>query len=262
MSLQNGYGIKQLTRLLPAGVAAPSSWLTANGYSRQLVRRYVLSGWLQSLGHGVYARSGHAVDWEGVLLGLHRLAGRPCHVGGLSALNRQGLAHFLPLGGEQQIHVMSVRKPPAWVISLALKPELNFDARQLFLDEARDMGLVELSTGIRDWMLPMSGPERAVMELLNDVGPHGHSFDHAAHLFEGLTVLRPGLVNDLLVACRSIKVRRLFLFLADHFSYPWAKRLETAALDLGRGNRQVVKGGRLDKRYRITVPESFGAESL
>ena len=83
------------------------------------------------------------------------------------------------------------------------------------------MGLVELSTGIRDWMLPMSGPERAVMELLNDVGPRGHSFDHAAHLFEGLTVLRPGLVN-----------------------------------------RQVVKGGRLDKRYRITVPESFGAESL
>lgn len=261
MSLQNGYGIKQLTRLLPESVAAPSSWLTANGYSRQLVRRYVLSGWLQSLGHGVYARSGHAVDWEGVLLGLHRLAGRPCHVGGLSALNRQGLAHFLPLGGEQQIHVMSVRKPPAWVTSLALKPELNFDTRQLFPDEARDMGLVELSTGIRDWMLPMSGPERAVMELLNDVGPRGHSFDHAAHLFEGLTVLRPGLVNDLLVACRSIKVRRIFLFLADHFSYPWAKRLETSALDLGRGNRQVVKGGRLDKRYRITVPESFGAKS-
>lgn len=262
MSLHNGSRIKQLTRLLPEGVAAPSNWLSANGYSRQLVRKYVLSGWLKSLGHGAFARSGQAVGWEGVLLGLHRLAGRPCHVGGMSALNRQGLAHFLPLGGEQQIHVMSIRKPPAWVKSLALTPGLNFDTRRLFPDEARDTGLVQLPTGIRDWMLPMAGPERAVMELLNDVGPHGHSFDHAAHLFEGLTVLRPGVVNDLLAACRSIKVRRIFLFLADHFNYPWANRLETAALDLGRGNRQVVKGGRLDKRYRITVPESFGAEPL
>lgn len=45
MGLQNGIGIKQLTGLLPEGVAAPSGWLAANGYSRQLVRKYVLSGW-------------------------------------------------------------------------------------------------------------------------------------------------------------------------------------------------------------------------
>ena len=262
MSLQNGIGIKQLTCLLPEGVAAPSSWLTANGYSRQLVRKYVLSGWLQAMGRGVYARSGQSVSWKGVLLGLHRLAGRPCHVGGISALNRQGLAHFLPLGGEPQIHVMSTRKPPAWVKSATLEPELLFNTRRLFLDSTRNKGLVQLSTGIRDWVLPMSGPERAVIEVLNDVGPHGHSFDHAAQLFEGATVLQPGIVNDLLSACRSIKVKRIFLFLASHFNYPWVKKLETAALDLGRGNRQVVKGGRLDKRYRITVPESFGAEPL
>ena len=262
MSLQNRYGIKQLTRLLPEGVAAPSSWLTANGYSRQLVRRYVLSGWLQSLGHGAYARSGQAVGWEGVLLGLHRLAGRTCHVGGLSALERHGFAHFLPLGGEQKIHVMSMRRPPAWVKSVALQTELHFDTRRLFSDDTGEMGLVELSTSIRDWALSMSGPERAIMELLSDVGPNDHSFEHAAHVFEGMTVLRPGVVNDLLAECRSIKVRRIFLFLADHFDYPWVKRLETTALDLGSGNRQVVKGGRLDKHYRITVPEGFNAGPL
>ncbi len=75
-------------------------------------------------------------------------------------------------------------------------------------------------------------------------------------------MLKPGVVNDLLAACRSIKVKRIFLFLAVHFDYPWAKRLKTADLDLGRGNRQVVKGGRLDKRFLITVPERFGAESF
>ncbi len=262
MGLQNKQNIKNLTRILPVGVAAPSNWLTASGYSRQLLRKYVISGWLERVGHGAYARPGQTVGWEGVLLGLHRLAGRACHIGGLSALKRLGLAHFLPLGGEQKIHVMSTRKPPAWLKSVALAPELHFDTRRLFSDGASDLGLVELATGIRDWMLPMSGRERAILELLNDVGPNDHSFQHAAHVFEGMTVLRPGMVNDLLSDCRSIKVRRIFLFLADHFKYPWAKRLQTTALDLGRGNRQVVKGGRLDKRYRITVPERFGAEPL
>ena len=261
MGLQKDIGIKQLTGLLPEGVAAPSNWLAAKGYSRQLVRKYVLSGWLTPLGHGVYARAGQPVEWEGVLLGLQRLGDMPCHVGGLAALNRQGAAHFLPLGGERHIRVVSARKPPAWVRSVSLNTALVFDTRRLFDNQEKTTAMVTLSTGIRDWTLPMAGPEMAIMEMLNDVNDQP-GFTHAAQVFEGLTVLRPGVVNELLSACRSIKVKRLFLFLAAHFSYPWANRLETAGLDLGKGNRQIVKGGRLDKRFFITVPEDFGAESF
>lgn len=250
-----------MTRLLPEGVAAPSGWLAAKGYSRQLVRKYVLGGWLSPLGRGVYARAGQPVGWEGVLLGLQRLGNMPCHVGGLAALNRQGAAHFLPLGGERRIHVMSARKPPAWVRSLNLKPTLIFDTRHLFNDQAVATAVVPLSTGIRDWTLPMAGTEMAIMEMLNDVSDR-QSFEHAAQVLEGLTVLRPSVINALLAACRSIKVKRLFLFLAAHFGYPWTKRLETAGLNLGSGNRQIVTGGRLDKRFLITVPEDFGAEPL
>ena len=259
MGLQNDTGINQLIQLLPAGVAAPSGWLVANGYSRQLVRKYVLSGWLTPLGHGAYARTGQPVGWEGVLLGLQLLGNVPCHVGGITALNRQGAAHFLPLGGEEQIRVMSTRKPPKWVRSVNLASTLVFDTRRLFNDEAMETALVPLSTGIRDWTLVMAGVEMAIMEMLNDVKDR-HSFDHAAHVLEGLTVLRPVVINSLLTACRSIKVKRLFLFLAAHFDYPWAKRLETSGLDLGSGNRQIVKGGRLDKSFLITVPKDFGAE--
>lgn len=262
MSLQNNVGIKKLTRLLPEGVAAPSVWLAANGYSRQLVRKYVLSDWLKSLSHGAYARPGQNIGWEGVLLGLQRLAGIPCHVGGISALGRQGLSHFLPLGGEQRIHVMSSRKPPAWVKAIELEQELIFDTRRLFSESAREVGLTTWSTRIRDWTLPMAGRERAIMELLNDLEGGTYGFDHAAQIFEGLTVMRPGVVNDLLAACRSIKVKRVFLFLATHFNYPWVKKLEMTDLALGSGNRQVVKGGRLDKQFLITVPENFGAEQL
>ena len=152
--------------------------------------------------------------------------------------------------------------PPAWVKAIELEEELIFDTRHLFLEDTREVGLTSWPTRIRNWTLPMAGPERATMEMLNDVKGGAYGFDHAAEIFEGLTVLRPGVINDLLAACRSIKVKRIFLFLANHFSYPWAKRLETANVDLGRGNRQIVKGGRLDKQFLITVPENFGAEQL
>jgi hypothetical protein len=260
MGLQNDTGINRLTHLLPESVAAPSSWLAANGYSRQLVRKYVLGGWLTPLGHGVYARAGQPVAWEGVLLGLQRLGNVPCHVAGLAALNRQGAAHFLPLGGEQHIQVVSAHKPPAWVRSLNLSPNLVFDTRRLFEGEAVAAAEVKLATGIRDWTLPMAGMEMAIMEMLEDVDDR-QTFEHAAQVFEGLTVLRPGVIIVLLAACRSVKVKRLFLFFAEHFGYPWASRLETTGLDLGKGNRQIVKGGHLDKRFLITVPEDFGAES-
>ena len=41
----------------------------------------------------------------------------------------------------------------------------------------------------------------------------------------------------------------------------WLKKLPAAEtldeLGLGRGNRMLVKGGRLDAKYKITVPEDM-----
>ena len=93
------------------------------------------------------------------------------------------------------------------------------------------------------------------MEVLYDVQDDEHSFTHALELFEGLTSLRPKLVNTLLQHCRSIKVKRLFLFMANKFSYPWIARIEKNSLQLGSGKRVIVKGGKLDKHYLITVPK-------
>lgn len=72
----------------------------------------------------------------------------------------------------------------------------------------------------RDGTLPMVGAEMAIMEMLNDISDP-QSFAHAAQVFEGLTVLRPDVINALLAACGSIKVKRLFLLLAAHFGFPW-----------------------------------------
>ena len=77
--------------------------------------------------------------------------------------------------------------------------------------------------------------------------------------FESLTTLRPKMLAALLRSCRKIKVKRLFFVFADRHDHPWRKRLDPAEFNLGRGDRALVKGGRIHPRYRIVVPEEFVA---
>lgn len=254
--------LKPLLKDLPEGVIVPSAWLSERGISPQLVRKYVASGWLTALAHGAYAR--HAalpVDWQGVVLALQRLAQQPIHVGGLSALNLHGLAHYLPLGGESRIHLWShgrgLARLPAWVSAISLSQQFVFHRQQVFVPALAREGLAQLPTRVRDWTLTVTAPERAILEVLSLVDENPASFTHAAELFEGLPALRPALVQSLLEGCRSIKVKRLFLFLVTRQDLPWSRKLKIDRITLGHGKRLVTRGGRLDVRFSITVPEQF-----
>jgi hypothetical protein len=77
----------------------------------------------------------------------------------------------------------------------------------------------------------------------------------------GLTSLRPDVINALLGASVSIKVKRLLLFLADRHDYPCFSKVTWRQLDLGSGKRAITKGGVLDKQFMITVPEHYRGQS-
>ena len=72
---------------------------------------------------------------------------------------------------------------------------------------------------------------------------------------EGLATLSPRRLQKLLEACQSVKVKRLFLFLAERHNHAWFKRLDVSGVDLGAGKRALVDHGRYDAKYRITVPD-------
>ncbi len=255
--------LNRLLKDLPEGVAVPSAWLSERGISPQLVRKYVTSGWLTALAHGAYSRQVSPVNWQGVVIALQRLAQQPIHVGGLSALNLQGLAHYLPLGGESRIHLWNhgrgFTRLPAWVLAISLSQQFVFHRQRLFDAAVVGEGLARLPTRVRDWTLTASSPERAILEVLSLVGNTSASFTHAAELFEGLPALRPALVQSLLEGCASIKVKRLFFFLATRQDAPWSRKLKVERVALGYGKRQVTRGGRLNVRFSITFPEQFSA---
>ena len=74
---------------------------------------------------------------------------------------------------------------------------------------------------------------------------------------ENLTTLRPRLVTALLDACSSIRVKRLFLYLATKANHGWLTRVNVTSLKLGNGDRSIAKGGVYDEQFRITVPKAL-----
>jgi len=75
---------------------------------------------------------------------------------------------------------------------------------------------------------------------------------------EGLPNLSPRRLQTLLEDCRSVKVKRLFFWFAERHNHAWMGKIDRSRIDLGRGKRLLVRGGKLDPKYNITVPETLG----
>jgi hypothetical protein len=115
-----------------------------------------------------------------------------------------------------------------------------------------DLGIGEHRDG--DLIIKISGPERATLEFLQALKLSGTEYEHANLVFEGLGTLRAEVVQSLLEQCTSVKVKRLFLHLAEKHNHAWFKSLDLSKVSLGSGKRVLIAGGRLDPKYLITVP--------
>ncbi|MGH8680832.1 MAG: type IV toxin-antitoxin system AbiEi family antitoxin domain-containing protein [Burkholderiales bacterium] len=273
--------LNRLQALLPEGFFAPTSWLVARGYPRSLLAWYVRQGWLASPARGVYRRPGPPARWQYVVASLQMLMGLPLHVGGRTALVHRGLGHYARLGGPEPILLYGPSRLPSWVNKLGVAeqfvarpgtlfslPRVRRDAEGRILDEQgrpassallEQAGLTHFSWEAWPWDLFYASEERAILEVLGDV-PTRESVYEADALMQGLVNLRPRRLMTLLKACRSVKVKRLFLALAERRRHAWLKRLTTSELDLGTGKRALVKGGKLDPKYLITLPADLDAQ--
>ena len=271
----NSSKLARLQTELPPGLLASTSWLGARGYYRQLLDHYVTAGWLHSPARGVYRRPGPALKWQQVVSSLQNVLGLPVHVGGLSALEIEGHVHFLPLSNTAVLHLYSQVPLPSWLGKLELPDRFVVHKSHLF-DEplsvakqsgvtaskpvpramALSIGLKQIAWGEYDSPLAYSTVERAILEFLDEV-PKRELLSHANLLMQGLRTLSPRRLADLLRRCRSIKVKRLFLALAERNRLPWLDELNLDAFDLGKGKRVLVPGGKLHPKYLITLPENL-----
>lgn len=211
--------IKRVQTDLPRGAPFGLAALERLGVSAKLAAYYAQSGWLERLGQGVYAFPGDELDAHGAIKLLQeRVTG--LHVAGRSALALQAVRHNLAAREQLVLWGDDRYALPTWFTS-------RFSARYVSarLFDWPDEALAEqslttppgLSEGLR-----VSVPERAVLEMLYEVGTH-QSLEEAHNLFDGLRNLRKDMLVRLLTCCTSVKGVRLFL--------TWARETKVVDVD-------------------------------
>jgi hypothetical protein len=229
-----------------------TKWLLQQGYSNQLLKKYCDNGWISKVGQGAYTKFHFRASWVGAIYALIHDLQLPVHLGGPTALELQGMGHNITFNFEQGSFYLfnnsrTKRNLPRWFRE-------NFQNHiyaqyHLFKHEQN------LETqSIENLKLLVSSPEQAALELLA-LTPHAFDYEHAAHLIENLHFLRPELLQKLLQECTTIKVKRLFLYLAEKYQLPCFAHLKINQLDLGKGKRVIGLGGEYISTYQISVPK-------
>lgn len=252
MTTNNEKKLQKLLDLHLPQTILTASWLEQKGISRDLQKHYRKSGWLETAGTGAFKRPNDQVSWQGGLYAMQSQGKLHVHAGALTALGLQGYAHYLRLGGET-VFLFSPQKTslPAWFRNHDWGQAVHHTKTAIL---PPDLALTDFQVG--QFSIKIATPERAFLECLH-LSPETVDLVECYQVMEGLTTLRPKVLQSLLEQCGSIKVKRLFLYMATKASHDWVKRLDSTKFDLGTGARTIGKGGVYVSQFELTIPEEL-----
>jgi len=253
MTIHKENKINHLLQCWPQGTVATPYWLEQQGISRQLQAHYHKSQWIETIGTGAFKRTGNVIDWKSGLYAIQKQLELPVHAGGLTAVALQGSAHYVRFKENIQLFGSGNSKSPLpkWFRTYKWGEEVKF-YRTGFLPEA--IGLKEYED--KTFSITISTLERAILECLY-LAPQYMDLVECYHIMEGLAGLRPDLLQELLEACASVKVKRLFLYMAKKANHSWLQYLDIKSVDVGKGKRSLVKNGVYNSKYAITLPREL-----
>ena len=251
MNIYKGNKLNQLLQYWHPGGLLFSSWLKKNGYSPQLMQQYRKSGWFSMLTKGVMYRTGDKLSSFAVISSFNTQMNKTFYVGAHSALELSGFSHYVPMGKS----VLMIRYPiqddiPIWMMNIDFEYELKFFSTKTFLKPQ----LTTFNKG--DFKILMSLPEQAFLECLL-LAPKQYAYIDLFYIMEQLTTLRAEVVQLLLENTDNIKVKRLFLFMAEKANHEWFGRLDRSRIQLGAGKRQLTDKGVYLPEYMITIPKEL-----
>lgn len=244
--------LNSLLRSQPSGVVLASSWLVQQGYSLDLQKQYKKSQWFNSIGSGALIRHEDQVDYLGGVYALQTQLGLSAHPAGKTAVSLQGKTHYLEIASKKaRLFVSRGENVPLWFKKFDWGLAIDLTSTSFL---PADLGLVDVEH--KNFIVKVSNPARAVMECLYSV-PKSQPLLEVYELMEGLNNLRPRSVQALLEECTSVKVKRLFLYLAEKAGHEWFDFINLDNIDLGSGKRAIVDGGVYVSKYQITVPKEL-----
>jgi hypothetical protein len=188
------------------------------------------------LARGVFSRPNDTLALHPTLIQLQRRIGG-LHVGGKSALDWYGVRQYL---SQQQpnlnLYGWDAARLPDWFTE---RFPAEYHRKRLF-DEQPNALLHAGPFEQRSGAPTVSAPERALLEVLSDVGVR-QPLQEARELAESTYSLRADVLRELLQHCTSIKTVRLCLRLGRELSLPWAAKLDPAQLPTGSDRAWVSR---------------------
>lgn len=205
------------------------------GISADLAVHYARAGWLQRLAKGVYSRPGESLQLYPSLVVLQRqVAG--LHVGGKTALEWYGVRQYVSQQSVLHLYGWVAARLPEWFVQ---RFRSEYHRKRLFKEKPEQMLGVGRFENRNNAPL-VSTPERALLELLDEVGVR-QPLQEAREIAEGMYNLRAEVLMDLLKLCTSVKTVRLCLTLARELSLPWADKLDSEILPKGSARPWISK---------------------
>ncbi len=252
MAIERDSKINRLFLDWSAGAVYLNSYLKKRGISDQLLSQYKKSKWVKSIGTGAVARYNDDVSLVSAVSTLQTQADMSVHFGCKTALSLLGRSHYLELGVQKAILFgRNNKKLPVWFQNYSWETEWEYHTTDFL---PYDMGLTEIK--VDNFTIKISSAARAIMECLY-LATDKQDLVECYQIMESLNNLRPDSVQELLEQCSSVKVKRLFMYMADKTGHSWVKYLNLNKIDLGSGKRSIVKNGAYVKKYMITVPRKL-----
>jgi hypothetical protein len=238
---------RQALASLPRGAPLSTRLLQEQGLSAKQVVRLAEGGWLRRLGRGVYLLPGDELNRDAALAWLGtQVPG--LHVAGKTALGWRGVRHNLAFKERLVLWGDVPTTLPDWFTDVF---PAAYQATHLFDNTLpAAVGLAPLPGGRAD--LLVSAPERAVLELLSDIGK-SQGLEEARHLVEGARSLRMDIMDTLLGHLKRIKVARLAHAFADDLGLPWGELARRHSERLG-GGRRWVSATKTGERLNLKRP--------
>jgi hypothetical protein len=107
-----------------------------------------------------------------------------------------------------------------------------------------------------DYDVLASVPEQAFLECLL-LAPNQYAYMDLFYIMEQLTTMRAEVVQLLLENTDNLKVKRLFLYMAQKAGHEWFGKLDISKINLGIGKRQLADKGVYLPEYMITIPKEL-----
>lgn len=230
------FSFKNLLTTLRRGEPLDTRRLNECGLQPSHAAYLASHGWLVRLGRGVYMLPGDTLDRDACLALIAKdTAG--FHVAGKTALAWRGVRHNLSFVEKLVLWSDKRIKLQPWFTE---RFPCRYQATHIFDDSLpAELGLAPLPNGRPDVLV--STPERALLELLSDVGKW-QTLEETRNLVENVRNLRVPLMDELLAHVTRIKIVRLAHALADELNLPWLNLAQKHSDRLGGGQRWIAVG--------------------